>query len=462
MSKKIPYTLYDLIPSQETMHLMVKYSFKKQIVQIPCSFTAETEINFDLMQKAFEIEIERNDSLRNRFTVVDKQLKQYFIEPYKMTVPKKFFRSSEEQKAFFDKDAQTPVKFKDCVPFRIYFFRTLGVGGGIYINMSHLAMDALGIVGCIFDMLRIYFALKNDEPIPAPLDSYEDYIQQEFLKLQDEKKQAKHAKFYEEYWDKEKEPFYAGVHGPEFLEKARKKQKNPNLRVPAAYNPLFSSCKQITIPIDADTTAKIFDYCRANSIAPESLFMFALRTHCSSINYRTDDVFMMVTCSKRATVKEKNMSGCLVQPIQVRTIIGEDKTFAEGLKEYTRVRTNLYRHLDYPYIKARDMSREVYGYNLIQGPACMMLTWLPIPIDVDMGFKFSFQIHDLGAYFTPLYTICSPDPATRGINMNYLYRYKLSSQAQIEKLHENALKVIVAGIENPDITVGELLDSCSK
>ena len=462
MSKKIPYTLYDLIPSQETMHLMVKYSFKKQIVQIPCSFTAETEINFDLMQKAFEIEIERNDSLRNRFTVVDKQLKQYFIEPYKMTVPKKFFRSSEEQKAFFDKDAQTPVKFKDCVPFRIYFFRTLGVGGGIYINMSHLAMDALGIVGCIFDMLRIYFALKNNEPIPAPLDSYEDYIQQEFLKLQDEKKQAKHAKFYEEYWDKEKEPFYAGVHGPEFLEKARKKQKNPNLRVPAAYNPLFSSCKQITIPIDADTTAKIFDYCRANSIAPESLFMFALRTHCSSINYRTDDVFMMVTCSKRATVKEKNMSGCLVQPIQVRTIIGEDKTFAEGLKEYTRVRTNLYRHLDYPYIKARDMSREVYGYNLIQGPACMMFTWLPIPIDIDMGFKFSFQIHDLGAYFTPLYTICSPDPATRGINMNYLYRYKLSSQAQIEKLHENALKVIVAGIENPDITVGELLDSCSK
>ena len=462
MSKKIPYTLYDLIPSQETMHLMVKYSFKKQIVQIPCSFTAETEINFDLMQKAFEIEIERNDSLRNRFTVVDKQLKQYFIEPYKMTVPKKFFRSSEEQKAFFDKDAQTPVKFKDCVPFRIYFFRTLGVGGGIYINMSHLAMDALGIVGCIFDMLRIYFALKNNEPIPAPLDSYEDYIQQEFLKLQDEKKQAKHAKFYEEYWDKEKEPFYAGVHGPEFLEKARKKQKNPNLRVPAAYNPLISSCKQLTLPIDADTTAKIFDYCRANSIAPESLFMFALRTHCSSINYRTDDVFMMVTCSKRATVKEKNMSGCLVQPIQVRTIIGEDKTFAEGLKEYTRVRTNLYRHLDYPYIKARDMSREVYGYNLIQGPACMMFTWLPIPIDIDMGFKFSFQIHDLGAYFTPLYTICSPDPATRGINMNYLYRYKLSSQAQIEKLHENALKVIVAGIENPDITVGELLDSCSK
>ena len=462
MSKKIPYDLYDLIPSQETMHLMVKYSFKKQIVQIPCSIVVDSDINFDLMQKAFEIEIERNDSLRNRFTVVDKQLKQYFLPTFKMTVPKKFFRSKEEQEAFFDKDAKKPVKFKDCIPFRMMFFKTAGVGSGIYFNVSHLAMDALGMVVTLLDMLRVYYALKKGEEIPATLDSYEEYIQGEFKKLADEKKQAKHAKFYEEYWDKDKEPFYAGVHGPDFLEKARKKQKNPNLRVPAAYNPLYSSCKQLTLHIEPELSAKIFSFCRANSIAPESLFMFALRTHCSSINYRTDDVFMMVTCSKRATNKEKNMSGCLTQPIQVRTIIPEDKTFMEGLKEYTRVRTQLYRHLDYPYIKARDMSRDVYGYNLIQGPACMMFTWLPLPIDIDLGFKVEFKLHDLGAYFTPLYTICSPDPKDKGINMNYLYRHKLSTEEQIRKLHENALKTIIAGIENNDITVAELLDNCGK
>lgn len=460
MSKKIPYTLYDLIPSQETMHLMVKYSFKKQIVQIPCSFTASTNINFDIMQKAFEIEIERNESLRNRFTKVDKKLMQYFIPAFKMTVPRKYFRNKAEQEAFFDKDAQKPVKFTDTVPFRIYFFKTAHVGSGIYFNVSHLAMDAMGMVGFLFDLLSVYFALKKGEEIPEPLFSYEEYIQKEFVKLADEKKQAKHEKFYKEYFEFGGEPFYAGVHGPEFLEKARVKQKNPDLRVPAAYNPLMSNCKQLTLHIDPEKTAKIFTFCKENGIAPESLFMFALRTHCSAINYRTDDVFMMVTCSKRATVQEKRMSGCLVQPIQVRTIISEDKTFKEGLAEYTRVRTQLYRHLDYPYITARDLSRDMYNYNLIQGPACMMFTWLPLPLDLDMGFKYEFKLHDLGAYFTPLYTICSPDPKDKGINMNYLYRYKLSEQSQIEKLHENAVKVILKGIENPDITVGELLDMC--
>ena len=460
MSKTIPYTLYDLTPSQETMHLMVKYSFKKQIVQIPCSITVQSLIDFDLMQKAFDITIERNDSLRNRFTVVDKQLKQYFVPTFKMTVPKKFFRNSEEQQAFFDKDAKIPVKFKDCIPFRMYFFRTEGVGSGIYFNVSHLAMDALGMMGAIFDLLRVYFALKNGGEIPAPLNSYEEYIQGEFAKLADEDRQAKHAAFYEKYWDKEKEPFYAGVHGPEFLEKARKKQKNPNLRVPAAYNPLYSSCKQLTLHIEPELSEKIFNFCRANSIAPESLFMFALRTHCSSINYRTDDVFMMATCSKRAGVKEKKMSGCLVQPIQVRTIIPETATFREALNEYTSVRTQLYRHMDYPYITARDLSRDMYNYSLIQGPACMMFTWIPLPINMDLGFKFDFKFHDLGRYFTPLYTICSPNPATGGIVLNYMYRTKLSEHSQIEALHKNALKVILKGIENPDITVKELLDMC--
>ena len=132
----------------------------------------------------------------------------------------------------------------------------------------------------------------------------------------------------------------------------------------------------------------------------------------------------------------------------------------DGLKEYTSVRTQLYRHTEYPYITARDMSREMYNYSLIQGPACMMFTWIPLPIDMDLGFKFRFDFHDLGRYFTPLYTICAPNPATGGITLNYMYRVKLSERHQIEKLHENALKVILKGIENPETTVKEMLDMC--
>ena len=464
MSKKRPEIIYDLIPSQQTMYLMFKYTFSKQISQIPTSFSIDKDIDFELLTKALNIEFERNDSLRLRFIKVDKEIKQYFLPSYRMAkVPCKYFRSAEDQEAFFAKDAQTPVRFDKGNTFRIYFYKNANGTNGIYFNVSHLVMDALGSMRFYYDLISVYRALKNGTELPKALDSYEEYIKEEHQRLGNTKKMEKHEKFYREYFAKGGEPFYAGVHGPAFLEKQRAKKKNPDLRVPAAYNPLLDKCNMITHHIDPETASRIYSFCKERSIAPESLFMLGLRTHCSAINYRTDDVFMMATCSKRATVKEKNMSGCLVQPVQVRTIIPETATFEEGLNEYTRVRTDLYRHSEYPYITARDMSREMYNYSLIQGPACMMFSWIPVPLDTGTdGYKFDFKTYDLGRYFTPLYTICSPDPKDKGINLNYMYRIKLSKPDDIEALHRNAVKVILKGIENPQITMKELLDMCSE
>ena len=463
MKKELPAKLYDIIPSQETMYLMVKYSFSKQLTQIPTSITLENDMDFDVLTKALNIEFERNDSLRLKFTKVDGQIKQYFIPEMKMNkVPMKYFRSKEEQVAYISKDAQVPVRFLKGENFRILFYKTANAGSGIYFNVSHLNMDALGAVVFYLDLLGVYKALIDGTELPAPLYSYEEYIQEELTKVAAKKRWDKHEAWYKEYFAKGGEPFYAGVHGPAFLEKTRIKKKNPDLRVPAAYNPIYDKCNMVTKHIGPEDAAKIFEFCKSNSIAPESLFMFGLRTHCSAINYRTEDVFMMATCSKRATVKEKRMSGCLVQPVQVRTIIKEDQTFMDGVNEYTSVRTQLYRHTDYPYITARDMSRDMYNYSLIQGPACMMFSWIPVPIDLDAhGIKFDFQTYDLGRYFTPLYTICSPDPTDKGINLRYMYRVKLSEQKHIEALHKSCMKVVLKGIENPDITIRELLDMCN-
>ncbi len=462
MKKYTPEKYYDLIPSQQTVYLMVKYSFSKQLTQIPTSFAVDIDMDFDLLTKALNIEFERNDSLRLRFTKVDKKIKQYFLPSFKMTkVPYKYFRDEKQQEEFFGVDAQKPVYFLKDECFRIIFFKNANGTNGIYFNVSHMNMDALGSMIFYMDLISVYRHLRYGTEMPKPLDSYEEYIQEELVRITNEKKQKKHESFYRDYFSKGGEPFYAGVHGPAFLEKMRKKKKNPNLRVPAAYNPIYDKCNMISSHIATEDAEKILDFCIKNSIAPESLFMFGLRCHASAINYRTEDVFMMAMCSKRSTVKEKNMSGCLAQPIQVRTIISEDKTFMDGVNEYTYVRSQLYRHSEYPYITARDMSRDIFNYGLIQGPACLMFSWIPVPFDLgDHGLKLDFRTYDLGRYFTPLYVICSTDPRDKGFNLNYMYRVKLSNKEQIQALHENAVKVILTGIENPDIKIGELLDMC--
>lgn len=459
--KAITQPLYDLIPSQQTMYLMVKFSFHKQLTQIPISFSVEGDLDFGLLKRAFNIEIERNDSLRLRFVKSGKTIKQYFEERATMNyIQVKRFKNLEEQEAFFSKDAQKPVYFLKNETFRIFFFKTEGAGSGIYFNVSHLILDAMGLVITLADIFRVYKALKEGGEMPPALDKYEDYIKAEFARLSDTKKMAKHEEFYKRYFLKGGEPFHANVHGPELLEKARK--KNPNIRVPAAYNPIYDKCDMIVKHINAEDAKKIFDYCLEKKIAPESVFQLGMRTYCSAVNYRTPDVFMMSLCSKRATHSEKNMGGCLTQPLQLRTIIPEDKTFDEALAEITSTRTQLFRHSTYPYGLALGLSREIYNYNLFQGPACMMFSWIPVPIGMNTSLKFNFRGYNLGRYFTPLYVITQPDPETMGITVQYMYRVKLANARDIENLHENAVRTILEGIENPNVKIGTLLDEVKK
>ena len=156
------------------------------------------------------------------------------------------------------------------------------------------------------------------------------------------------------------------------------------------------------------------------------------------------------------------MGGCLAQPLQLRTIIPEDYTFDQALDEITRVRTSLFMHTNYPYGLALNLSREIYNYNAIQGPACMMFSWIPVPIGPLVPFKFDFRGYNLGRYFTPLYVITHPDPETQGIKCEYMYRVKYANSEDINNLHDNMVRTVLAGIENPNITVGELLDRVTK
>ena len=457
-NKKADKKLYSIIPSQDCMYLMYKYGINKQMAQIPTSFTVKSELDFDVLQKALDIVIERNDCLRLAFIKKDGELMQYFRKPYSYKAERKYFRSPEAQEEFCQKDAPIPVKFTKGEIFRIVFFKTKDDCCGIYSNFTHMVIDAMGIAFFYLDLLQVYAALMENAPLPKKPDSYEQYINEEHKRLSDKRKMAKHESFYKEYFLKNGEPYYAGVHGSDFLNAYRKKKKNPSLRVPLAYNPLYSKCDFLEIHVDREKAEKIFTYCTEKQISPEAVLQLGLRSHCSAVNERIGDVSLMSVCSKRATVQEKNMSGCLAQPIQIRTVLDENLSFDEAIDETVNVRNSLYRHATYPYSKARTMSLDLFGFSPIQGPNSFMFSWIPLPIGGELAGMIDFKTYNLGHYFTPLYAITMTNPMDGGMKMYYMYRTKLSTKGQIEKMHENALNVVLKGIESPETTIGELLD----
>ena len=463
MSKKaIPAVHYPLIPSQQTMYYMIKFSIHKSVMQIPTSITVNQKMDMDLLKKAVNIEIERNDCLRLRFFKLDKEIRQHFLPKVVLSdIPVKHFTSKAEMQACFETDAQKPVKWLKNEIFRIVLFTTPEGHTGIYFNVSHIIMDALACGVFYADLLGVYNALSKGEELPEPLYAYEEAIQADLAYLADTRRYEKDKKFYMDYWTQNGEPFYAGVHGPAFLEKMRKKTKNPELRVPPAYDMLHDKCEIARYHVSPEQAGEIFEFCRDTKNAPENLVMLGMRTHASAINYRTPDTLMIPLCSRRVTYKTKRMGGCLAQPLQLHSVIEENSTFRDALAYMFGMRTQLYRHSNFPYLHARLMQQKIFNFKTSQGPSFMMYTWLPLYLPVEGDIKVEFAGYNPGRYIMPLYVFSLPTQSDGGMDFYYMYRPNLISENDIDALHHNCINVILRGIRNQDMTIGELMDSIS-
>lgn len=448
--------LYPLIPSQQTMYFMIKYSLHKQVIQVPTSFSLEGEIDFRLLARALNIEIARNDCLRLRFVKENGEIKQYFLRDVKLDGVRRFtFKNEAEQQAFFDGDASTPVRFLKDETYRVYFF-TCGSKNGVYINACHMIMDALAVSIFYRDLFAVYFALKNGTPMPAPLASFEEQIGKELAYIKSPRF-ATDAEATSAYHRRGGMPYYCGLHGPELLRQQRIKKKNPLLTVPAAYDPIHDKSCLYHGHIDGATAEKMLEFCKSNSVAPETLIQSGFRLHASHINGNRNDTFMMVLCGRRVTKKERSMGGCLAQPFMTRVIFDGKTTFAGLLDECTAVRTELFRHKDFPYLSSRRIQQDIYGLSSAQGPSFMMYTWLPISSDpVGNDIPVEFKGYNLGRYVMPMYAFSFVNGKDGGIDIFYMYRTNLITEANVRALHENAVKYIKAGISDPEITVDGL------
>ena len=173
--------VYPFTPAQEMIYFMLKYSFfHKQVIQIPASIVVKRKIDFDIMQKALEKEIERNDCMRLRFNKKGGKFTQHFEEKIEIgKIPVMNFKSEKEQEDFLTADAQKPIRFLKGETYRIYFFNTPDGRNGIYINVIHLAMDAPAVFIFFDDLLKVYEALESGGEMPKPLGSYETAIGKE-------------------------------------------------------------------------------------------------------------------------------------------------------------------------------------------------------------------------------------------------------------------------------------------
>lgn len=452
--------VYPLIPPQEMIQFMLKYSFfHKQVTQIPDSIIVSQKIDFDVMTEAFNIEIERNDCLRLVFFKQNGKIMQYFRDPYRIgSVPVNNFKSDEEREKVLTADAQKPIKMLKGEIFRLKYFTTYDGRYGVYINIHHLVMDNAAVFAFFNDLFAVYDHLKNGKPMPKPLGSYEDRIKRELAYVEDKSNLEKEKAAYTEYITRNGEPLYLGVEGPKLLEAERKKKKDPSINAPSLFDPIHDKAELTKTTFSPELSEKFFAFCENNNVSPECLVQLALRMHLSKINNGHLDTYFICLCTRRRTLVEKRSGGTVTAPLPWRVHLEEDDTFMSALDKMADAQVWAFRHMDYPYLEYRDLQRELFNYSAAAGSSTMMFSWMPINEKSINGWEYEYVGYGLGRYIMVLYTFAMKDAHTGCLKISCLHRTKFVSVEDIKALQNGTKRALEIGLENPDISVKELLE----
>ena len=452
--------VYPLIPPQEMIQFMLKYSFfHKQVTQIPDSIIVSQKIDFDVMTEAFNIEIERNDCLRLVFFKQNGKIMQYFRDPYRIgSVPVYNFKSDEEREKVLTADAQKPIKMLKGEIFRLKYFTTFDGRYGVYINIHHLVMDNAAVFAFFNDLFAVYDHLKNGKPMPKPLGSYEDRIKRELAYVEDKSNLEKEKAAYTEYITRNGEPLYLGVEGPKLLEAERKKKKDPSINAPSLFDPIHDKAELTKTTFSPELSEKFFAFCENNNVSPECLVQLALRMHLSKINNGHLDTYFICLCTRRRTLVEKRSGGTVTVPLPWRVHLEEDDTFMSALDKMADAQVWAFRHMDYPYLEYRDLQRELFNYSAAAGSSTMMFSWMPINEKSINGWEYEYVGYGLGRYIMVLYTFAMKDAHTGCLKISCLHRTKFVSVEDIKALQNGTKRALEIGLENPDISVKKLLE----
>lgn len=458
--KKITGTVYELIPPQEMIQFMLKYSFfHKQVTQIPESIIVKKDIDFDVMEKAFNIEIERNDCLRLRFFKEKGRIKQYFLPEYKVeNITVMNFKSEQERIDVLTDDARKPIKMLKDETFRVIFFRTHDNRCGVYVNIHHLVMDNAAVFTFFSDLFAVYDSLKDGTAMPKPLGKYEDIIKKELAYVADTENLKREEKAYREFMEKDGEPLYLGVEGPKFLEAERKKKKNPNIKAPSLFDPIHDKAELTKYSIPYEDSQKIFKFMEDNGVSGECLVQLAMRLHVSKINNRHNDTYFIVLCPRRRSLAEKRAGGTLAAPLPQRIVLPENTTFREALEKMAEVQFWAFKHMDYPYLEYRTLQQKMYNYPAAAGASTMMFSWFPLEAGSMNKWEYEFEGYSLGRYIMVLYTFAMKDFHSGCLKLSCMHRTKFVSVDDIEKFHKGTANALKLGVENPDMTLGEIMD----
>lgn len=449
--------VHPLSPTQRLDIRARRLGHAKQVNNIAIMLLAEVSLDLDLLRRAAEEAVARNDSFAIRIVRSGLETKQYFGEREVLLLETVDFtgQTEEAMDRFFEKVARKPLPLYNKAQAKIYIVKAPDGSTGLFTCISHLIMDTWAISVFYQDVVKIYRALEGT-PMPDPIVPYEEILEEELAYPGSPRQIEDRA-----YWQAELErfggpPTYSAIDGTHARDRYRKLIRKPEHPFGHVIM-LRTGSKHENLRIPPSDVEALTRFCAENRVRIQTVFLLALRTYLARVNGAVDDVSINWTVARRGTLREKRAGGHRATAMILRTVLTPEATFSDALQMIGDTQSSHSRHAEFPFMDSLKMQQATYGMKAYEWYA--MVTFTMVVFDADqLGLPFRTKAYPTGTTPMPVYVILSGCLTPGSLNILYEFQHKRVSGTAVHHCHAFLLDVIRTGIQNPDITMRELLD----
>ena len=463
MKKRKGYPVYPLTAAQKFHFFYLDKCPDKAVVNIGTSLTIEAELNFEILRESILEAYARSEGMRIQFAK-DKEgvWYQYVVDEVQQNVPFEDLsdKSMEEAEQIMRGWTKVPFVREDAPMSRIVMIKTSDGFSGVYLLADHLIMDAQSLICFLRDVVELYCSRVYEEvDAPKEMASYLEQLQKDLAYEAGGKAKKRDEAFFHKLIESS-EPIYNGIDGPRKLEAEREKAKNPNLR--AAVNVSGSVESQLTIfHLEGEPTKRLMNFCEEHHISLMCLLVMGIRTYFQKMN-GNDDVSINTAIARRATLKEKKSGGTRIHSFPFRTVIGEDRKFADALFEIRDLQNEMFRHANFDPVSYFACRAKCYPVAPGQTYEPMSLTYQPMTLkekglDRLGDIRYKTKWYPNGATTQAMYLTVMHRPDDNGLDFNFEHQIQAVSKEKLEYFYYYLCKIMFKGIENPNLTVGDIL-----
>lgn len=455
---------YPLTAAQKMHHNWILKYQTQQVSGVSVVASLKSPLDFGLLKKCIQLELQRYGCMRVRFTKPDKkgEVKQYIVEKDTRDIPIKDMSGMSMADADYQMQQWAYETFDgDDIPLCDVIMVKLPEGyNGFFIHMDHRLIDSCGLVVMINDLMQLYTHFRFKSEYPADLADFEEVLAKDLKKANNEKRFAKDKKFWDDQLDALGEPLYSDIQGPSVLEEARQLHGNKDLRAAdIELKNLFVAVKDYCL--EPEPTKNLMDFCMNHQLSMTNLLLLSIRTYLSMVNQGQEDITIQNFISRRSTHDEWTSGGSRTIMFPCRTVISPETDFLSAAYEIQNVQNKIYMHSNYdPALIEEEMRRRYHTPENTTYESCY-LTYQPMPVKMDNPHLENIPQHAKwfanGAATKKMYLTVS-HTEHGGMNFSYHYQTAHLVEHDMELLYYYMMRILFKGIAHPDMSIGDIME----